>query len=85
MGASAGKGFVHVSSEGDVEPCPFVPYSDVNLHNATLKEALQSKFLKAIRESHSDLHETGGGCALWAKKVWVQSLANAPKAPQGDG
>lgn len=80
---SAGKGFVHISSDGDVEPCPFVPYSDVNLANATLKEALQSKFLKAIRESHAELHETGGGCALWAKKAWIQSLANAPRDPKG--
>jgi MoaA/NifB/PqqE/SkfB family radical SAM enzyme len=60
---SAGRGFVHISAEGDVEPCPFAPYSDVNLRDKTLKEALQSNFLKAVRESEDHLDETGGSCA----------------------
>jgi MoaA/NifB/PqqE/SkfB family radical SAM enzyme len=42
---SAGRGFVHISAEGDVEPCPFAPYSDANLRDKSLLEALQSKFL----------------------------------------
>jgi MoaA/NifB/PqqE/SkfB family radical SAM enzyme len=71
---SAGKGFVHISAEGNVEPCPFVPYSDSNLRDLPLKEALQSEFLQTIRQSHEDLHETEGGCALWIKRDWVQSL-----------
>ncbi len=32
----AGKGFIHISAEGDVEPCPFAPYSDMNLRNDIL-------------------------------------------------
>ena len=28
---AAGEGFVHVSAEGDLEPCPFSPFSDTNL------------------------------------------------------
>lgn len=71
---SAGRGFVHVSSEGNVEPCPFVPYSDTNLKNITLKDALQSNMLRTIRENHDKLEETHG-CALWEKRAWVQSLA----------
>jgi MoaA/NifB/PqqE/SkfB family radical SAM enzyme len=71
---SAGRGFIHISAEGDVEPCPFSPYSDTNLNSVTLKEALNSKFLRRIRENHDQLHETGGSCALWEKREWVQSL-----------
>ena len=71
---SAGKGFVHISAEGNVEPCPFAPYSDANLRNLSLKEALQSEFLKAIRENREGLNETEGGCALWVKRDWVRSL-----------
>jgi len=73
---SAGRGFVHVSSEGNVEPCPFVPYSDTNLKNISLKDALQSNMLRTIRENHGQLEETHG-CALWEKRAWVQSLACA--------
>jgi MoaA/NifB/PqqE/SkfB family radical SAM enzyme len=71
---SAGRGFVHISAEGNVEPCPFIPYSDTNIKNCSLKEALQSKMLKTIRENHGQLEETHG-CALWEKREWIQHLA----------
>jgi MoaA/NifB/PqqE/SkfB family radical SAM enzyme len=71
---SAGRGFVHISAEGDVEPCPFAPYSDANLRELSLKDALQSDFLKAIRKNRGQLSETEGGCALWEKRDWVRSL-----------
>ena len=71
---SAGRGFVHISPEGNVEPCPFIPYSDTNLKSMPLKDALQSKMLKTIRENHGELKEIKG-CALWEKREWVQSLA----------
>jgi MoaA/NifB/PqqE/SkfB family radical SAM enzyme len=76
---SAGRGFIHINAGGDVEPCPFVPYSDMNLTKVTLKEALQSNFLREIRENHDKLHETGGSCALWEKRDWVQSLLKETK------
>ncbi|MEM1486136.1 radical SAM protein [Oscillospiraceae bacterium PP1C4] len=71
---SAGRGFIHVSAEGDLEPCPFAPYSDANLKDLTLEEALQSELLSRIRQNHAELTETRGGCALWEKREWVQSL-----------
>jgi len=74
---SAGRGFVHVSPGGNLEPCPFAPYSDINLKNKPLTEALKSEFLSAIRQNHEQLKETSGGCALWEKREWVQSLLHA--------
>ncbi|MFH1383291.1 MAG: radical SAM protein [Chloroflexota bacterium] len=71
---SAGRGFIHISAEGNVEPCPFAPYSDINLRDSSLKDALQSPFLEAIRRNHGELRETEGGCALWVKREWVRSL-----------
>jgi len=76
---SSGRGFVHISASGDLEPCPFAPWSDVNLKNISLKQGLQSEFLKAIRESRTELHETSGGCALWAQREWVQGLFDGRK------
>jgi MoaA/NifB/PqqE/SkfB family radical SAM enzyme len=62
---SAGRGFIHISAAGDVEPCPFGPYSDANLKNMPLKDALQSEFLKRIHENHNRLSEARGGlCPL---------------------
>ena len=71
---SAGRGFLHISPEGRIEPCPFAPYSDTNLQDMSLKEALQSKFLAQIRQHHDELTETRGGCALWEKQEWVKTL-----------
>lgn len=71
---AAGRGFVHISPEGRLEPCPFAPYSDVSLQHMSLREALDSPFLRSIRESDHHLQETNGGCALWENRAWVQSL-----------
>lgn len=76
---SAGRGFVHVSSDGALEPCPFAPYSDTNLKNQTLKEALKSRLLKEIRQNHDLLTETKGGCALWENREWAQGLAKSTR------
>jgi len=74
---SAGRGFVHISAAGDVEPCPFAPYSDSNVRDMSLKDALQSEFLEKIRENHGRLSEAEGGCALWVEREWVRSILHS--------
>ena len=69
---AAGRGFVHISSEGNVEPCPFTPYSDCSLSEISLKEALQSGFLKKLQNNHDRLTESKGGCTLWENREWVK-------------
>ncbi len=71
---AAGRGFVHVNASGDVEPCPFAPYADLNIRHVPLRQALSSDFLATIRQEHTKLTETEGGCALWANREWVKSL-----------
>jgi MoaA/NifB/PqqE/SkfB family radical SAM enzyme len=71
---AAGRGFVHIGPEGGLEPCPFAPYSDTDLRVTSLKRGLSSVFLEQIRQSEEHLNETEGGCALWNKRAWVQSL-----------
>jgi MoaA/NifB/PqqE/SkfB family radical SAM enzyme len=82
---AAGRGFVHVNPWGGLEPCPFAPYSDVNLRNTRLKKALGSHLMTAIRSNHDRLTETSGGCALWANREWVKNLTtevNTGNIPQ---
>jgi MoaA/NifB/PqqE/SkfB family radical SAM enzyme len=71
---AAGRGFVHVSPSGDLEPCPAAPYSDANLGQVPLKEALRSRLLARVREEHGLLTEKSGGCALRANPAWVQRV-----------
>jgi len=71
---AAGRGFVHVSPSGDLEPCPAAQYSDANLSAMPLKEALGSRLLARIRKEHGLLTESTGGCALRANRAWVQQF-----------
>ena len=75
---AAGRGFIHISSTGDVEPCPFAPYSDSNIIDMPLEDALDSLFLSRIRNSHSLLTESAGGCTLWENRRWVEEQLKKP-------
>jgi MoaA/NifB/PqqE/SkfB family radical SAM enzyme len=69
---AAGRAFVHISSDGRLEPCPFAPYSDTDLKYVSLKDGLKSRFLSTIRNNHQQLTESKGGCALWENRYWVE-------------
>jgi|SRR5271157_2007937 len=71
---SSGRGFIHVNASGDLEPCPFAPYSDSSILDMPLKDALNSKLFKALQANRDQLMESNGGCALWKKPEWVKSL-----------
>ncbi|WP_174591038.1 radical SAM protein [Methanocella conradii] len=78
---SSGRGFIHVSASGDIEPCPFAPYSDCSILDTPLKEALNSRLFRALQENRDKLMESGGGCALWRKPEWVKSLMAVDEKP----
>ena len=71
---AAGRGFFHINSHGDAEPCPASPYSDINVKDTTLLEALNSKLFKSLREDGilTDNHE--GGCVLFKHRNKVEKL-----------
>ena len=71
---SAGRGFVHINASGDLEPCPFAPFSDTNVRDYSLKEALQSELFNKIRQRPELSREMGGGCVLWQERELVESL-----------
>jgi len=77
---SAGRGFVHIAPDGDLEPCPFAPFSDTSLVKTSLAEALRSLFLRVLQQNHGRLTESDGGCALWTDRAWVRSLLTDPPA-----
>jgi MoaA/NifB/PqqE/SkfB family radical SAM enzyme len=78
---AAGRGFVHINAQGDVEPCPFAPFSDTDVRTTSLKDALQSEFLRKLRDRPELLAETGGGCGLWKNRVEVQTILDAIRPP----
>ena len=78
---AAGRGFVHVSPSGNLEPCPAAPYSDENLAQVPLETALRSRLLARIRERPEILTETAGGCALLAHRALAEEIAGLTQGP----
>ena len=80
---AAGRGFFHINSHGGAEPCPFSPYSDVNVRNTSLKEALHSPLFLALQSGDVLLDDHDGGCVLYEKREQVEAiLAQSSAAAQ---
>ncbi|MBQ4464334.1 MAG: radical SAM protein [Oscillospiraceae bacterium] len=71
---AAGRGFFHINSHGGAEPCPFSPYSDVNVRNASLRDALHSPLFTALQDGGVLMDDHEGGCVLYEKRELVESL-----------
>lgn len=71
---AAGRGFFHINSHGSAEPCPFSPYSDTNLKNITLREAINSPLFRKLRDNNLLMEEHSGGCVLYEKEEIVRSF-----------
>ena len=71
---AAGRGFFHINSHGGAEPCPFSPYSDVNIRNSSLREAMHSPLFMALQSGDLLLDDHDGGCVLYEKRELVESI-----------
>ncbi|MBE5807674.1 MAG: radical SAM protein [Clostridiales bacterium] len=71
---AAGRGFFHINSHGDAEPCPFSPYSDISLSDGTLADALRSPLFTALRDGGLLADDHMGGCVLNDKRAEVERL-----------
>ncbi|MBR1770314.1 MAG: radical SAM protein [Bacteroidales bacterium] len=71
---AAGRGFFHIGAGGEAEACPFSPYSDRNIRETGLKEALKSPFFEKLRLSKLIGGEHNGGCVLFEHKDEVEKM-----------
>ena len=71
---AAGRGFFHINSHGGAEPCPFSPYSDVNVLKLGVKGALQSPLFMALRDRGLLDNDHVGGCVLYEQRDEVERI-----------
>ena len=71
---AAGRGFFHINSHGGAEPCPFSPYSDVNVRETSLRNAMNSKLFLALREGDYLKEDHAGGCVLYERRNEVERI-----------
>ncbi|ODS39507.1 MAG: hypothetical protein A7315_10980 [Candidatus Altiarchaeales archaeon WOR_SM1_79] len=81
---SAGRGFAHVTPEGDLTACPVSNIATHNLRKSTLREGLDSSLFKEIRENEHLLETEGMPCALFAHPKEMDELAKAVGAYRTD-
>jgi MoaA/NifB/PqqE/SkfB family radical SAM enzyme len=72
---AAGREFFHINSHGGAEPCPFSPYSDVNVRDTSLKDAIRSHLFETLREEGVLQGEHEGGCVLYTRRAQVEKIA----------
>ncbi len=73
---AAGRGFFHINSHGGAEPCPFSPYSDINVKDTSLRDAMKSKLFRSLQEEGVLLDDHKGGCVLYEKRRQVEQLVS---------
>lgn len=74
---AAGRGFFHINSHGGAEPCPFSPYSDINVRDTSVREALKSGLFIALQTGGVLADDHKGGCVLFEKRQQVEDLLAA--------
>lgn len=70
---AAGRGFFHINASGGAEPCPFSPYSALNMRKHSLADVLRSPFFEQVRGiSQADTSHVGG-CTLLHHETAVKA------------
>ena len=48
---AGGRNYLHINAKGDVEPCVFIHYSNCNIHDVSLLDALKSPLFMAYHDN----------------------------------
>ncbi len=77
---AAGHGFFHINSHGGAEPCPFSPYSDINVRDTSIREALRSGLFQALQNEGILMDDHIDGCVLNEKRAEVDALLHSRRS-----
>ena len=78
---AAGRQYLHINARGDVEPCAFVHYSNVNIKDTSLVEALRQPIFEEYRKRQPFNHNHLRPCPCLDNPEKLRSIVNASKAP----
>jgi len=85
-GCIAAKYYCHINNFGDVEPCIFAHFSQVNIKNFSLKEALNCELFKEIRSRQPFNKNLFLPCPLidnpWESRTFLKTPGVYPTHPQ---
>ena len=84
---AGGRKYLHINANGDVEPCAFIHYSNVNIKDTTLLEALRQPIFEEYRKNQPFNHNHLRPCPCLDNPEKLRSMvknANAPSTQKYD-
>ena len=77
---AAGRRFLHINANGDVEPCAFIHYSGVNIKNASMLEALSQPLFMEYQKRQPFNHNMLQSCPCLDNPQQLKEMVNAGKS-----
>lgn len=81
---AGGRHYLHINANGDVDPCVFIHYSNCNIHNCTLMEALKSPLFQAYHDNQPFNDNMLRPCPMLENPERLQELVKATGARSTD-
>ena len=81
---AGGRNYLHINPNGDVEPCVFIHYSNVNIHDVTLLEALNQPLFQQYRNHQPFNKNLLRPCPMLENPEILQEMVKASGAHSTD-
>ncbi|MCD8215647.1 MAG: radical SAM protein [Clostridiales bacterium] len=81
---AGGRRYLHINANGDIEPCVFVHYSDSNIREKTLLEALQSPIMMAYHNGQPFNENMLRPCPMLENPEILRKIVNKTGAHSTD-
>ncbi len=81
---AGGRNYLHINANGDVDPCVFIHYSDSNIREKTLLEALQSPLFMQYHDNMPFNENMLKPCPMLENSGKIVEMVRAAKAHSTD-
>ena len=81
---AGGRRYLHINANGDIDPCVFIHYSDSNIHNKTILEALRSPLFMAYHDGQPFNHNMLRPCPMLENPEKLRAMVKASGAVSTD-
>ncbi len=81
---AGGRNYLHINAAGDVEPCVFIHYSNVNIHDSSLLDALKSPLFMTYHDGQPFNENMLRPCPMLENPVRLREMVKKAGAKSTD-
>lgn len=81
---AGGRNYFHINAKGDMEPCVFIHYSDSNIREKTILEALRSPLFKAYHDGQPFNNNMLRPCPMLENPTLLRDMVKSSQAKSTD-